>query len=51
MISEIDESEKVEGAQIYAQKPNLGAEGITWSQENYGHLGLQVESRGGRRVG
>ena len=24
-----------EGAQIYAQKPNLGARGVTWSQENY----------------
>ena len=32
-----------EGAQIYAQKPNLGARGVTWSQENYAHLGLQAE--------
>ena len=33
-----------EGAQIYAQKPNLGQRGITWSQENYAHLGLQARS-------
>ena len=32
-----------EGAQIYAQKPNLGQRGVTWSQENYAHLGLQCE--------
>ena len=32
-----------EGEAIYAQKPNLGANGITWSQENYAHLGLQIE--------
>ena len=28
---------------IYAQKPNLGAHGVTWSQENYAHKGLQIE--------
>ena len=32
-----------EGEKIYAQKPNLGANGVTWSQENYAHLGLQIE--------
>ena len=34
-----------EGEQIYAQKPNLRGNGITWSQENYAHLGLQVRAR------
>ena len=32
-----------QGDIIYAQKPNLGANGVTWSQDNYGHLGLQAE--------
>ncbi|EOD15713.1 hypothetical protein EMIHUDRAFT_451679 [Emiliania huxleyi CCMP1516] len=32
-----------EGERIYAQKPNMRAGGITWSQENYAHLGLQAE--------
>ena len=32
-----------EGVRIYAQKPNLGANGVTWSQDDYGHLGLQAE--------
>jgi len=32
-----------DGEQIYAQKPNLGANGVTWSQDNYAHLGLQAE--------
>ena len=39
------EGERVrrEGERIYAQKPNLGANGVTWSQENYAHMGLQIE--------
>ena len=38
-----DPALKSQGESIYAQKPNLGANGVTWSQENYGHLGLQAE--------
>ena len=34
---------KEEGERIYAQKPNLSGAGITWSQQNYAHLGLQAE--------
>ena len=32
-----------EGQQIYAKKPNMGQEDVTWSQREYGHLGLQKE--------
>jgi cap1 methyltransferase len=32
-----------EGERIYAQKPNMRSDGITWSQDNYAHLGLQAE--------
>jgi hypothetical protein len=32
-----------EGAQIYARKPNMGENDVTWSQAEYGHLGLQKE--------
>jgi len=39
-----------EGEQIYAQKPNLRGNGITWSQENYAHLGLQVRARARARA-
>ena len=31
------------GKQIYAQKPNLGANGVTWSQDDYANRGLQAE--------
>ena len=34
---------RADGEKIYAQKPNLGEHGITWSQENYAHKGLQIE--------
>lgn len=46
VLAELEESgssQREEGERIYAQKPNLGANGITWSQENYAHLGLQVD--------
>jgi uncharacterized membrane protein YgcG len=32
-----------EGQRIYARKPNMGEHDVTWSQEEYGHLGLQKE--------
>ena len=32
-----------EGQQIYARKPNMGEHDVTWSQREYGHLGLQKE--------
>ena len=42
-LREVDPALKSQGESIYAQKPNLGANGVTWSQENYAHLGLQAE--------
>ena len=44
-MEESGEAERVraEGEQIYAKKPNLGAKGVTWSQDNYAHPGLQLE--------
>ena len=30
-----------EGQRIYARKPNMGEHDVTWSQAEYGHLGLQ----------
>lgn len=30
-----------EGEQLYSQKPNLGGQGVAWSQEEYNHPGLQ----------
>ena len=42
-LREVDPALKSQGESIYAQKPNLGANGVTWSQENYAHLGLQLE--------
>ena len=42
-LEEHDANLVSEGERIYAQKPNLGMNGITWSQENYSHLGLQAE--------
>ena len=32
-----------EGQRIYARKPNMGEHDVTWSQAEYGHLGLQKE--------
>jgi hypothetical protein len=32
-----------EGQRIYARKPNMGEHDVTWSQSEYGHLGLQKE--------
>lgn len=32
-----------EGQRIYARKPNMGEHDVTWSQLEYGHLGLQKE--------
>ena len=44
-LREVDPALKSQGESIYAQKPSLGANGVTWSQENYAHLGLQLECR------
>ena len=33
----------MEGQNIYARKPNMGEHDVTWSQSEYGHLGLQKE--------
>jgi hypothetical protein len=43
VLSQLPDAVASEGRAIYAQKPNLGANGVTWSQDNYGHLGLQAE--------
>ena len=43
VLDELPDGTEGEGKQIYARKPNLGANGVTWSQEDYGHRGLQAE--------
>ena len=43
VVDELPDGKEGEGRRIYAQKPNLGANGVTWSQEDYGHRGLQAE--------
>jgi hypothetical protein len=43
VLSQLPEGHEARGKAIYAQKPNLGANGVTWSQQDYGHLGLQAE--------
>ena len=32
-----------EGREIYAEKRNMAAQAVTWSQQEYKHLGLQFE--------
>ena len=39
-----------EGQRIYARKPNMGEHDVTWSQPEYGHLGLQKEYIGYKSV-
>ena len=42
VLEELPDGQEGEGKAIYAQKPNLGQNGVTWSQQDYGHRGLQV---------
>jgi len=41
MLPTIDESVVKEGEQLYDRKPNLRMDGVTWSQSDYRHAGLQ----------
>ena len=43
VLEELPDGQEGEGKAIYAQKPNLGQNGVTWSQQDYGHRGLQAE--------
>ena len=43
VLDELAVGKEGEGKRLYAQKPNLGANGVTWSQDDYGHRGLQAE--------
>ena len=37
VLDELADGVEGEGKLIYAQKPNLGQNGVTWSQADYGH--------------